>query len=100
MKSQTRGVGCTTQTNNAMSSCQTDYGANPASNFVAVDPVTLENLDSIQIDQNVTARTVAVKHDGKIYIYGNGAKSLVRVIWDPATQHPHAGQVVGAAGRS
>ena len=31
----------------------------PKSNFVAADPTTLKNLDSIQIDQNVTARTVA-----------------------------------------
>ncbi len=86
MKSQTKGVGCPTQTNNAMSSCPTDYGDNPSSVFVAVDPVTLENLDSIEIDQNVTARTVAVEHDDTIYMYGNGAKSLVRVIWDPVTE--------------
>ncbi len=86
MKSQTRSVGCPTQTNNAMSSCPADYGAAPNSNFVAVDPDTMKNLDSIQIDQNVTARTIAVKHNGKIYMYGNGAKSLVRVIWDPVSQ--------------
>jgi hypothetical protein len=86
IKSQTRAVGCTTQTNNAMASCLPASGSNPNSVFVAADPTTLKNLDSIQIDQNVTARTVAVKHNGKIYIYGNGAKSLVRVIWDPTTQ--------------
>jgi hypothetical protein len=86
LKTQTKGAGCPTQTNNAMSSCQSDYGDNPASVFVAVDPVTLENLDAIEINQNVTARTVAVEHDGQIYMYGNGAKSLVRVIWDPQTQ--------------
>ena len=86
MKSQTRSVGCPTQTNGAMSSCPADYGPAPKSNFVAVDPVTMENLDSIEIDQNVTARTVAVEHGGKIYMYGNGAESLVRVIWDPETE--------------
>ncbi len=86
IKSQTRSVGCPTQTNNAMSSCPADYGAAPKSNFVAADPTTLENLDSIEIDQNVTARAVATEHNGKIYIYGNGAKSLVRVVWDPDTQ--------------
>ena len=86
IKSQTRAVGCSTQTNNAMSSCSGAPGANPKSVFVAVDPTTLKNLDSIQIDQNVTARTVAVQHNGKIYIYGNGANSLVRVIWNPVTQ--------------
>ena len=86
MKSQTRSVGCPTQTNSAMSSCPADYGSAPKSNFVAVDPVTLKNVDSIQIDQNVTARTIAVKHNGKIYMYGNGAKSLVRVVWDPEAQ--------------
>lgn len=86
IKSQTRSVGCPTQTNNAMSSCPADYGDAPNSVFVAVDPVTLENLDSIEIDQNVTARTVSVERDGKTYIYGNGADSLVRVIWDPESQ--------------
>ena len=86
MKSQTRPVGCPTQTNNAMATCTDDFGSAPNSVFVAVDPVTLENLDSIEINQNVTARTVAVEHDGKIYMYGNGAKSLVRVIWDPETK--------------
>ncbi len=86
MKSQTRSVGCPTQTNNAMSSCPNDYGPAPNSVFVAVDPQTLANLDSIEINQNVTARTVAVKHHGKIYMYGNGAKSLVRVVWDPQKQ--------------
>ncbi len=87
MKSQTRSVGCPTQTNNAMSSCPADYGPAPRSNFVAVDPVTLKNLDSIQINQNVTARTIAVPGDnGKTYMYGNGADSLVRVIWDPETE--------------
>ena len=85
-KSQTRSVGCPTQTNNAMASCPDDYGPAPDSVFVAVDPVTLKNLDSIEINQNVTARTVAVEHDGKIYMYGNGAKSLVRVVWDPEAQ--------------
>lgn len=86
MKSQTRPVGCPTQTNNAMASCTDEYGSAPKSNFVAVNPVTLKNLDSIEIDQNVTARTVAVERDGKIYMYGNGAESLVRVIWDPVTE--------------
>lgn len=86
MKSQTRSVGCPTQTNSAMSSCPADYGPAPKSNFVAVDPTTLKNLDTIEINQNVTARTIAVEHDGRIFIYGNGAKSLVRVIWDPATE--------------
>ena len=85
-KSQTRAVGCPTQTDLAMNSCPGAPGSNPKSNFVAVDPETMKNLDSIQVDQNVTARTVAVKHNGKIYIYGNGAKSLMRVVWDPKTQ--------------
>lgn len=86
IKSQTRAPGCTVQTNNAMSACLPASGVNPKSTVVAVDPNTLENLDSISMGQNVTARSVAVKHDGKIYIYGNGAKSLVRVIWDPETE--------------
>jgi hypothetical protein len=86
IKSQTRAAGCTTQTNSAMQACLPSSGSNPNSVFVAVDPTTLKNLDSIEVDQNVTARTIAVKHNGKIYLYGNGANSLVRVIWDPVAQ--------------
>jgi hypothetical protein len=86
IKSQTRPAGCSNQTNNAMNSCTSEYGPNPNSDMVAVDPVTLKNLDAIEINQNVTARASTVEHDGKIYVYGNGAKSLVRVIWDPETQ--------------
>ena len=85
IKSQTRPVGCPTQTNNAMSSCTSDYGAPPNTTVVAADPNTMKNLAAIELDQNVTARTVATEYNGKIYLYGNGAKSLVRVIWDPAT---------------
>ena len=85
-KSQTRSVGCPTQTNNAMSSCPSaGYGSAPNTTVVAVNPKTLKNLAAIELDQNVTARTVATEHNGKIYLYGNGAKSLVRVIWNPAT---------------
>ena len=61
------------------------YGSAPNTTVVAVDPKTLKNLAAIELDQNVTARTVATEHNGKIYLYGNGAKSLVRVIWNPVT---------------
>ncbi len=86
IKTQTRPVGCPTQGNLAMQSCQAQYGPQPNTTVVAVDPTTLKNLDAIELDQSVTARGIATEHNGQIYIYGNGAKSLVRVIWNPQTQ--------------
>jgi hypothetical protein len=86
IKTQTRPVGCPTQGNGAMQSCQAQYGPQPDTNVVAVDPTTLKNLDVIQLDQSVTARGIATEHNGQIYLYMNGAKSLVRVIWNPQTQ--------------
>lgn len=86
LKSQTRPTGCPTQGNGAMSSCQSEYGAQPDTTVIAADPKTLENIDAIKLNQEVTARPVVVKHDGKIYMYISGTSTLVRVIWDPDTQ--------------
>ena len=85
IKAQTRSVGCPTQGNAAISSCQSKYGKPPATTVVAVDPKTLKNLAAIKVDQPVTARGNVTKHNGHIYIYMNGANSLLRVIWNPKT---------------
>ena len=86
IKTQNRSVGCPTQGNFAISTCVDDYGDSPNTTVVAVDPVTMKNIDALELDQNVVARGVATEHDGTIYIYMNAAETLVRVIWDPVTQ--------------
>ncbi len=86
LKTQTRPPGCPTQGNGAMSSCQADYGPQPDTTVIAADPKTLENIDAIKLDQEVTARPIVVRHEGNVYMYIAGTTTLVRVIWDPATQ--------------
>ena len=85
MKTQTRPNGCPTQGNGAMSSCQDQYGKQPNTTVVAVDPVTLQTLDTLTLDQSVTARPITTQYKGTIYVYMNAAQTLLRVIWDPAT---------------
>jgi hypothetical protein len=86
LKTQTRPTGCPTQGNGAMSSCQADYGAQPDTTVVAVDPDTLKNIAAIQLDQEVTARPIVTTWKGKIYMYIAGSTTGVRVIWDPETK--------------
>lgn len=83
LKTQTRPVGCPTQGNAAMLSCQAMYGPQPNTTVVAVDPDTLETLDAILLNQSVTARPIVTKHNGTIYMYLAANTTLVRVIWDP-----------------
>ncbi len=83
MKTQNRPVGCPTQGNGAMGSCQDDYGPQPPTTVVAADPLTLETLDAIELEQQVTARPVVTERDGVIYLYMAGSTTLQRVIWDP-----------------
>jgi hypothetical protein len=86
MKTQNRPVGCPTQGNGAMSSCQAEYGPQPPTTVIAADPETLEVLDAIELEQQVTARPVVTKHNGIIYMYMAGINTLQRVIWNPATK--------------
>ncbi|MFR9803000.1 hypothetical protein ACL02T_11930 [Pseudonocardia sp. RS010] len=85
MKTQTRPNGCPTQGNQAMSACQQQYGPQPNTTVVAVDPVTLTTLATLTLDQSVTARPITTAYDGTIYMYMNAAKTLLRVVWDPAS---------------
>jgi hypothetical protein len=86
LKTQTRSPGCPTQGNAAMFSCQADYGPQPNTTVIAADPDTLENLDAIELDQEITARPIVTTHDGKIYTYLLGTSTLSRVQWDPQRQ--------------
>jgi len=85
-KTQNRPVGCPTQGNFAIGSCVSKYGNPPNTTVVAADPKTLKNLAAIEVNQQVQARGNVTEHNGKIYMYTNGTKSLLRVIWNPRTQ--------------
>jgi len=86
LKTQTRSPGCPTQGNSAMSSCTSDYGPQPNTNVVAVDPQTLDNIASIELNQEVTARPIVTTYKGKIYLYIAGSTTGIRIIWDPDTK--------------
>lgn len=86
MKTQNRPVGCPDQGNGAMASCQDEYGEQPATTVVAADSRSLEVLDAIELDEQVTARPVVTEHDGTIYMYMAGNTTLKRVSWDPDSE--------------
>jgi len=78
LKTQNRAVGSTTQGNAAMFQAP---GTN--STIIALDPATLETLDSVLLNQMVPTRTIVTEHNGTIYLYMAGQTNLVRVILNP-----------------
>jgi hypothetical protein len=87
LKTQNRPIGCPTQGNGAMTSCQAQYGLPPNSTAVALDSSTLQLIDSIALDQMLGSRGVVTKHKNKIYWYLAGISYLERIIVDPITSH-------------
>ena len=85
LKSQNRPIGCPTQGNMAMSSCQALYGLPPNTTAVALDSNSLQLIDSIELNQMVGTRGVVTKHNNKIYWYLAGLNNLERIIVDPIT---------------
>ena len=86
LKSQNRSTGCTVQGNQAMSACIAQYGPQPVTTVVAIDPVTLENITAIKLSQPIAARPTLVANGGNTDMYLAGATRGVRVIWDPKTK--------------
>jgi len=83
LKSQNRSTGCLIQGSGAMSGCIADFGPQPNTTFLAIDPVTLQTIASIKLDQAITARPIVTPHGKKTYIYLAGATHGVRIIWNP-----------------
>ncbi len=83
MKTQNRPVDCPTQGNGAMSTCQSEYGPQPNTTVVAVDPNSLETIDALLLDQSIVARPIVTTYLGVIYMYLAGTSTAVRVSWDP-----------------
>jgi len=77
LKTQNRPEGCPTQGNGAMGSCQAEYGPQPVTTVVAVDPDTLDNIDAIALPQQVTARPIVTTHNLNIYIYSASESTLM-----------------------
>jgi hypothetical protein len=85
LKSQNRPIGCTTQGNAAMTSCQAAYGLPPNSTAVALDSRTLKLIDSIELNQMVATRGVMTEHNNRTYWYLAGLSNLQRIIVDSLT---------------
>ena len=85
LKSQNRPIGCPTQGNGAMTSCQAQYGLPPNSTAVALDSSNLQLIDSIALNQMVGTRGVVTKHNNRIYWYLAGLSNLERIIVNPLT---------------
>ena len=85
LKSQNRPIGCPTQGNLAMTSCQARYGLPPNTTAVALDSNSLQLIDSIELNQMVGTRGVVTVHNQIIYWYLAGINNLERIIIDPIT---------------
>ena len=86
LKSQNRSTGCTVQGNQAMSACIAQYGPQPVTTVVAIDPVTLKNITAIKLSQPIAARPTLVANNGNTDMYLAGATRGVRVTWNPKTK--------------
>jgi hypothetical protein len=86
LKSQNRSAGCPIQGNQAMSTCVAQFGPQPVTTVVAIDPITLRNISAITLNQAVASRPTVVSNKGNSEMYLAGSTQGVRVIWNPKTK--------------
>ncbi len=85
LKDQTRPFGCTLQGTVAIIKCAAEGMKQPNSQLTAVDPDTLEVLDSIELPEPATAPHIVTTFEGRIAIYIGMNTMVQRAFWDPAT---------------
>jgi hypothetical protein len=88
LKDQTRPIGETGQGSFAMIRGVQKGLKQPNSVIVAVDPKTLEILDSITMPEPSSVPHSITMLDGRIAIYPIGHLHAYRYFWDPATKKP------------
>ena len=81
LKSQTRPVGCTLQGTMAIIECSSKGMKLPNSVMVAVDPKTLEVLDTYQLPQTAASPHIIAPYGDKIAIYVPMFDMLARYFW-------------------
>ncbi|MGA7981825.1 MAG: hypothetical protein WCA32_16570 [Chromatiaceae bacterium] len=86
LKDQTRPFGCTLQGTVAIIKCAAEGMKQPNSQLTAVDPDTLEVLDSIELPEPATAPHIVTTFEGRIAIYIGMNTMVQRAFWDPATR--------------
>ncbi|MBY8977977.1 hypothetical protein KHP62_19355 [Rhodobacteraceae bacterium NNCM2] len=86
LKDQTRPVGCDLQGTLAIIVCTRKGMKSPNSVLVAVDPDTLEVLDTLELPEPAPSPHIIVPRGGKAAIYMGMVSTLGRFIWDPETE--------------
>ena len=86
LKDQTRPAGCTLQGTVAIIKCAAQGMKQPNSQVVAVNPDTLEIIDSIEMPEPATSPHSVTTFEGRIVIYVAMDTVVRRVFWDPATK--------------
>ncbi len=86
LKDQTRPKGCTLQGTVAIIKCAAEGMKQPNSQLVAVNPDTLEVIDSIELPEPATSPHSITTFDGRIVIYVAMDTIVQRAVWDPAAK--------------
>jgi hypothetical protein len=86
LKDQTRPVGCTLPGTMAIIACARQGMKSPNSVLVAVDPSTLEVLDSLPLPEPAPSPHIVAPYKGRIAIYMGLEQSMRRYFWDPETK--------------
>jgi len=86
LKDQTRPFDCDLQGTVAIIKCAAEGKKQPNSQLTAVDPETLEVLDSIELPEPATAPHIITMFEGRIAIYIGMNTRVQRAFWDPATK--------------
>jgi hypothetical protein len=86
LKDQTRPSGCTLQGTMAILKCTQEGMKQGPSNMVALNPDTLEILDSIALPEPATVPHIITRFQGKIAIYVGVDSGALRYFWDPAAK--------------
>lgn len=84
LKDQTRPLGCTLEGTMAIIACARQGMKQQNSVLVAVDPDTLEVLDSINLPEPFPSPHIITTYKGKIYVYAGGLTSIRRYVWNPS----------------
>jgi len=83
LKDQTRPVGCTLQGTMAIIKCVDEGMKEPNSVLVAVDPGTLEVLDSLPLPEPAPSPHIIAPYHDRIAIYMGMSETAARYFWDP-----------------
>lgn len=86
VKDQTRPLGCKLQGTAAIIKCSEQGMKQPNSVLVAVDPDTLQVLDSIDLPEPSTVPHAITMYEDRIAIYIGMNESARRAFWDPVAK--------------